>query len=721
MLSMAQAEELPVPTLINSVIVSIEHSVTDAAEVAYIKNNFPWGLYAWLSFSRTAVYPVLAWQSDWNNADTGIQAFKNEVNNLIAAAEAAEVRLHPVLVSGLSRILWIYRDAKIEDIRNAQWYNDNKIASDTQILDANVMNKYVFGTLSRYARKMRRNLESKAKAALAFLKQRLDEKSHVLVTASGWGEVELNFGRIDQTKSLQDWFCDYSPFAVMEFRDWICHTGMYDESSGAYQGQGYPAGGSRYQGTNGLAQFNADFGTSFTTWDLKYYNWNLLDDWDEDPRDDVNNDPGRIPYSSYVQGGMMPNSGPYFISGGLDPPRTMTPGNAFWDLWNLFRESMVQNFILDMARWSYEAGIPAGRWYSHQIPADYLFGTNPSMPSKNPRYYTSASPLWTADVLPFGSAGATIYDIKFPEWFARTTDYALSAISDMSSNWAILEYDAETYPQGMGVTQSSVDSILAQFLNVYGFNPHLINFWRWMDASGDHQIKGMNKEAALREFVRRIRDKARQGVSTVFTPPKVADIAVVYVAETGKVRVSTDGKIWSGQTWMWRDWGDFSRFEIHRGTSSGFTVGAGSLIGTTSDYSYDDGTVVFGNIYYYRMRAVNSKGQAGPLSDEIMIITSSGPVAVLSVDKTSLFFAAVQGGNSTAPQKVVISNTGGVGTVLNWTVTKDVAWLSATPSSGTGGSILNISVIPSGLGPGTYTGHVRVEAPAAFRGAGHAE
>jgi hypothetical protein len=68
----AAAEELPVPTLQNSLIISIEQIVTDAAEVEYIKNNFPWGLYTRLSFSRTVIAPNLAWKSDWNDADAGI-------------------------------------------------------------------------------------------------------------------------------------------------------------------------------------------------------------------------------------------------------------------------------------------------------------------------------------------------------------------------------------------------------------------------------------------------------------------------------------------------------------------------------------------------------------------------------------------------------------------------------------------------------------------------
>jgi len=226
-------------------------------------------------------------------------------------------------------------------------------------------------------------------------------------------------------------------------------------------------GGAKYQGAQGLSQFNADFGAAFSSWDLKYFNWSLADDYDQNPVDDVNNDPNRIPWASYSHGNMMPVSGPSYVPGGFDPPRTMTIGNKFYDLWNLFRETMVANFVKDMARWASEAGYPADRWYSHQIPADYLFGSSPSSPVKNERYYSSASPMWTANVQPYGSAGATIYDVKFYSsyyqayWFARTSQYAVPAISAMSPNWAVMEFDPESYSDP-GIAQSEVPPIHGQ-------------------------------------------------------------------------------------------------------------------------------------------------------------------------------------------------------------------------------------------------------------------
>ncbi len=712
--SISFSEELPLPTYDNVVVISIEHKTSDSTEIDYIKNNFNFGLYAWLSFSRTHVDPDLGWHDNWGNAGQGIQSFKDTVNRHIQNTKDKNVRLHIVLCSGLARGIHIYKDAKEEDVRNCQWYNDNKIASDTQITDADRMEDYVFGTFSRYARKMQWNLEAKAEAALDFLKQRMDEEPDVLTVLSGWGEAELNFNRINQSQSLQDYFCDYSPFAVLEFRDWICHTGMYDDSSGKYKGQGYSEGGTKYQGTSGRNTFNNDFGSNFTSWNLKYYNWSLSDNYDTYPQDYVNNDPHRIPYSSYSHGGMMPNSGLNYIAGGFDPPRVMNPGEDFWDLWNLFRETMVYNLVNDMVQWADAAGIPSDKWFSHQIPGDYLFGTNPECTIFNPRYYSSASPLWTADVQPYGSLGATIYDVKFPTFIARTSLYCVPAASAMSSNWAVLEYDAEIYPVGFTMNQSSPSFILDQYMRVYDHNAHIINFWRWEDSSGEHQIKGMNKEVALQNFVENIRDKGRHtNMNFMYDPTKIIGVSGYFNPSAGAIVLELTGKIWNGHIWEWQDWGDFDHFEIHHSTVSGFTPNAGTKIGTTSNYSYNDESYVSGCYNYYRVRAFNKNGVAGEYSDEVMHIPAVNP-ATLSVNRANLLFGAEQGGAITSPENVIIRNIGSEGSTLVWSAIPSAGWIDVSPASGTGDSYLTIGVNASGFNPGTYIGQVVVSDPNAY-------
>jgi hypothetical protein len=645
------SEELPIPSYSSVVIISIEHSIGDKAEVDYIKKNLDFGLYAWLCFSRTHVDPVLDWHTSWEEADSGIQSFKDTINSDLQKAEDQNIRLHFVLCSGLARGLYIYKEAKEEDIRNCQWYNDNKLASDEEISDSGVMDKYVFGTFSRYARKLRRNIEAKSKAALSFLSSKMSQNPDILTALSGWGEAELNYNRINPAKTIQDDFCDYSPFAVLEFRDWICHAGMYDDASGKYAGEGYSDGGSKYQGAAGLKLFNQEFGTSFATWELKYYNWSLDDTYDTDPTDNQNNDPNRIPFSDYRYGGMMPTSGARSIAGGFDPPRIIKRGDKFWDLWNLFRETMVLNFVKDMAKWADEAGIPSQKWYSHQIAADYLFGSSPEAGNQGGRYYTSASPLWTADVRPYGSVGATMYDIKFPKdvnpnEFVRTTEYGLAAISEMAKNWAIMEYDAETYPPGFNVSQSETETILEQYLRVYDYRPHLINFWRWWDADGEHRIKGMNKEKALRLFVKRIRDKARgRNLSVVFDPPKVAAFSGEQDIETRMNHLKIGNEIWTGHPWKWKDWGDFDHFEIYRGEMPNFASDAQHLLVKTADFGYVDGPVEEGEVYYYKVRAVNSKGKGGSFSRVIR----------LPEEKLYILDLKTEGGGTTEPPPGIYS------------------------------------------------------------------
>ena len=90
--SISFSEELPLPTYDNVVVISIEHNSSDSTEIDYIKNNFNFGLYAWLSFSRTHVDPDLGWHDNWGNAGQGIQSFKDTVNRYIQNTKDKNVR-----------------------------------------------------------------------------------------------------------------------------------------------------------------------------------------------------------------------------------------------------------------------------------------------------------------------------------------------------------------------------------------------------------------------------------------------------------------------------------------------------------------------------------------------------------------------------------------------------------------------------------------------------
>ena len=610
----AVAQELPRPTPLNSIVVSIEGDPANQKEAEYIKSTIPFGLYAWPSFSVTTLTPVIPWRTRLDQADANLEKFKANVNRLVAAAKARGFKLHLVLTSGVARNRGVYEQAKREDIRNCQWYNDNNIATAEQLAKPDAFEAAVFGTLSRYARKMRYHVEAKARAAMKFLAGVIAAEPETLIAVSGWGEVEMNFGRIVHTAPVQPFFCDYSPFAVLEFRDWILHTGEYDDERGTYRKEGWVRGGKGYQGEGGLSRFNSEFKTWFKSWDLKFFNWSLQDDYDPDYSDAANRDPKRIPYESYAADKMITGEKPHYIPNGFDPPREMKPGDPFWDLWNLFRETMVAHFVRDAARWAAEAGIPPDRWFSHQIPGDYLFGKNPAAPDKNARYYASASPLWTADIRPYGRPGATIYDSRFKAGFVRTTQDILPAMEEMSKTWAIMEYDPESYPPGIAGEPSPVEKIVEQFLRPYERNVYLINFWRWLDPTGEHKIKGTNKEKALVRFVSLVRDRPKGSApGKLFTPPQVWKIS----AKGRPVEILIAKRIWSSEEWNWKQWGGFDRFEVYRSDKPGVPIDPAHLVGKADGYNFQDKTATAEKTYYYRVRAVNSKNAAGPPSPEI--------------------------------------------------------------------------------------------------------
>jgi len=210
----------------------------------------------------------------------------------------------------------------------------------------------------------------------------------------------------------------------------------------------------------------------------------------------------------------------------------------------------------------------------------------------------------------------------------------------MAENWAIMEYDAETYPPGFNVVQSEAEVILEQYLRVYENGPHLVNFWRWWDESGEHRIKGMNKEVAMRRFINRIRDKARKtDLSVVFDPPRVAVFSGEQGADTGINHLKLGSKIWTGHPWEWKDWGDFDHFEIYRGEKPDFTADAQHLLVKTTDFEYDDGPVEEGKAYYYKVKTVNSKGNGGSFSRVIR----------LPEDKIYILDLKTEGGGTTEP------------------------------------------------------------------------
>ncbi len=96
-----------------------------------------------------------------------------------------------------------------------------------------------------------------------------------------------------------------------------------------------------------------------------------------------------------------------------------------------------------------------------------------------------------------------------------------------------------------------------------------------------------------------------------------------------------------------------------------------------------------------------------------LTITTPG---ALSVGSRSLTFNAAAGSDPPA-QALSISNSGPVGTTVNWTAivsaVGDGNWLSVTPSSGTNNGSAQVVVHASSLTPGQYTGTITISSPGA--------
>ncbi|MFC2145870.1 hypothetical protein ACFLRT_00750 [Acidobacteriota bacterium] len=756
--SLLFSQELPRPSYDNSLILSFTYSLQgdSPSEVEYIKSQFGNGLYAPLTFS-SFLGVEMDWYTNPSNAANRIQSFKNTIDTLVQKAKSHGVGIHIIITYGLSRGVTLYKSAKEEDIRNAQWFSDNNLASQSQlgatseidperhdvIIDFNLLepindpgtssqrqlrgtndvpgmstpmssnvNLYVFTTFSRYARKLRNHLEAKARAAFDYLKQKQDENPDVHIIVSTPGEAEFNSLRQKSPPPLQEFFCDFSPYAVLEFRDWLKREGLYG-SGEKYEGEEYTNGGSRYQGVNGLQNFNRDFGTNFTTWDLKYYHWSLSDHVDSNYTDSLNPDPNIIPFSDFTFDGMMPTSGPNYTAGGFDPPRVMLEEgeNPFWDLWQTFRETMVHHLVKDIAFIARESGFDRDHYYTHQIPADYLWGTNPDDPNipPNARYYSSASPLWTANAHNDMGVGVTLYDIHFTTHYVRTSQYIFPAISSMSNNWGAMEYNPEIVPSQDVNDINTVETIYQQIKRLYDYNVHVINFFVWQ-GNLKYQFKGNNRETAAKHFFDAVKDKARQSITTVFTPKEVENFTGQYNHTNGSIDLSWSAKIWRDLNHKWEDWGDFKEFVIYRGYTGDFQCNSSSEIARVTGYSYKDTGFLNATTVYYKIAALNVNGKRGNRVTS-GVHTGNGGTLVLEVSRTKMNFGACTCGAVTPSQAFLIENTGSG--VMTWSVTDNADWLSCNPVSGINSGKVEAAVDASGKSPGTYNRIITISAPGA--------
>jgi hypothetical protein len=412
------------------------------------------------------------------------------IDTIVDRARTNGIIVHISLISGFFHGQNPLRYSAIQqDVRNAEWFADGFIADPTQLQDPSNLPASVWVTPSRYAQPLHSRIEEGVRMVGQHLAQKMAQFPNTLLTISGDGEVELSFERNfteagSQPSNLKSIiYTDYSPFMVAEFRDWL---------QSRYPGDLTPNTDDDGDGHT----FNRDFGQSFTTWNLRYFD-----------------NSGPIPFPQYVSlPDKLPKSGPYFIDGGFDAPRQENPGDPYWSAWIDFRKKVIGDWVRDFATWitttpDPDTGftIPASHFYTHQIPADLIFGK-----SDDPRLKTSASYIQTAVINPIGSTGVT----AFNGWdgrhsFETATPELFSTLFMTSDSWGILEYNP-SLPYSNSIAPNSDPQYYAAALrSLWNFRPHLLVPFAWSDdpIHKAADIKGSAFQKALRDFVNSVGKK----------------------------------------------------------------------------------------------------------------------------------------------------------------------------------------------------------------------
>ena len=115
------------------------------------------------------------------------------------------------------------------------------------------------------------------------------------------------------------------------------------------------------------------------------------------------------------------------------------------------------------------------------------------------------------------------------------------------------------------------------------------------------------------------------------------------------------------------------------------------------------------NVTLYAASTDSFGGGTGTLQRTITV-TPAAPAPTIGVSPASLTFNFQSGGATPAAQTIAVSSSG---TALSYTVSTSAAWLSATPASGSTSGNVSVSVNPSGLAVGTYSGNVTITSASA--------
>jgi hypothetical protein len=470
------------PLYVDYAKVSADKFARDALALKQAIGTAPHVLLGFASFLRIA-YPSIPLDKPVDERD--MAPVLAEADVIVGRARENGLITHISLVSGFFHSHNELRYSAINrDVRNAQWFSDGWIADPMDLTNPAHVPLSVWVTPSRYAQPLHTRIEEGARILGRHLAGLMARFPETLLTISGDGETEFTWVRNlteEGAKAVNPEtavYADYSPFMVEEFRDWI--------RASRYAGDATPAADDDGDGRT----FNRDFGQSFTTRRLRYFDSS-----------------GPIPFADYVRmREKLPSSGPYAIAGGFDAPRVEKDGDPFWTLWMQFRQQVIKNWIREFALWITKSAdpatgfeIPPSRFYSHQIPADLIFGEK-----DNKRLRMSASPIHTAVLEPLGSTGVTAFNGFDGKRHVKTaTPELYSTLFTTSDHWGIMEYNPSMPYSNTVAPSNDVRYYINELRLLYNFKPHVIIPFAYTEYA-EHKrfsIKGTSFERALRQFV----------------------------------------------------------------------------------------------------------------------------------------------------------------------------------------------------------------------------
>ena len=537
-----------------------------------------------------------------------------------------------------------YRAVADKDFRLYQWRKDGVDWKGSYTSSGNIEvpedeRDYKIPTPSRYASSLREYNARQAVEWAESAKKLMADFPGVVTCINGPIEEELAVGGLSNTDKL----ADYSPFAITEFRDWLRHSGLYDATSGRYAGEGASSliigdlisfnGTLRSQfyddatpaENNGTGvSFNGFFGTSFTTWSLRYRDLRMY----PDPIRDENFD-------------CTPETGTGFCAGGFDAPRILDAGSKFWRAWSYdipdqagkypagnpespaygFRQNLVRNFVRDLADVIASTGIPRTLIYAHQIPGEALG----NFTGAGGRNRSSASTVWSGYLEKSQNAGITRFGPIDP---VLMTQYA--------GDWGIFEW--HTSPNADPGTQALYTASINALNSYYQNKCHyLYPGWWSVTAPDNSAIFPLNDSRfadAIKDFMRARGEVPyhKQGTIIGYTPPLVSEIKG-YADENNTLKISWSERIWKGLLQKWSDWNQFDHFGIQAGTNGSDWIY--NWVSTQPVFSI----LVTEKELYVRIRAVTKNGLTGTWSDAVLVKSAAQNVPLIVTPEFRSMFA----------------------------------------------------------------------------------